>query len=144
MVRISRIELSGFEYDWLATDRLGMVAFFSTAGGGYAPDSFIADVEAHDRAIAELVAHAPSTKAAFAPQIAPGLTNTWLQVAERGVFAFDSDPNGGPYRLVAAPVTPLQVEELPEKIASVAKTIVLPRVRFKDSKEGIDLIHQLG
>jgi hypothetical protein len=28
--------------------------------------------------------------------VAPGLGNTWLQMSERGVFAFDSDASGGP------------------------------------------------
>ena len=39
--------------------------------------------------------------------------STWTRMAERGLFAFDADIYGGPYRLIAAPVTPLKFHELP-------------------------------
>src|SRR5262245_52257163 len=44
-------EILGLEFDWLASDADGHVALFSTAGGGFAPDEFLSDTDAHDRAI---------------------------------------------------------------------------------------------
>lgn len=96
-------EILGLEFDWLASDADGFVALFSTAGGGYAPDEFLRDTDAYDAAIDVVLGSPASTVARFAPELPPGLKNTWRMVAERGLFAFDSDPHGGPYRMVAAP-----------------------------------------
>jgi hypothetical protein len=106
MTAKSAHEIIGFEFDWLASDGDGLVALFSTAGGGYAPASFLDDTDRHDAAIAELLTAPAGNRAQFSPDLRPGLGNTWRLVAERGVFAFDSDPHGGPYRLVAMPKHP--------------------------------------
>ena len=112
-------DIKGLEYDWLATDAEGHVALFSTAGGGYAPDAFLHDTDAHDDAIAAILASEPRTRVRFAPLLPPNRKNTWRLAAERGLFAFDSDPNGGPYRIVAAPVLAARVEDFPEGVANV-------------------------
>ncbi|RKG76654.1 hypothetical protein D7W79_17330 [Corallococcus exercitus] len=39
-------DISGYEFDWLACDGAGHVGFFSTAGGGHAPEAFLRDTEA--------------------------------------------------------------------------------------------------
>lgn len=122
----------GREFDWLAVDGDGHVALFSTAGAGYAPPEFLRDTDAHDAAIEDILALSASTRARFAPQVAPGLKNTWLLVAERGLFAFDSDPNGGPYRLVAAPQLPMRVTGLPEPIAATVRLVSFPQLRFAE------------
>src|SRR4051794_13176045 len=98
-------EILGFEFDWLASDAEGHVALFSTAGGGYAPPTFLRDVQAYDDAIDAILAAPASTSTRLAPELPPHCTNTWRLVAERGLFAFDSDVHGGSYRLVAAPQT---------------------------------------
>lgn len=141
---LSLDDILGFEYDWLATDAAGRVALFSTAGGGYAPAAMLRDVESHDRAIAAMLGTAPSTTARFAPQVAAGLTNTWLLAAERGLYAFDSDPNGGPYRLVAAPTDPASVDALPAEAATAAKGVSLRTINFEDRTEiSNELLRQL-
>jgi hypothetical protein len=93
-------DLLGTEYDWLTQDADGHVGLFSTAGGGYVPEKAWRHINAHDAAIAAILALPPSTTARFAPEVGAGLENTWRLVAERGLFAFDSD-HGGPYNLVA-------------------------------------------
>ena len=123
-------EILGLEFDWLASDGDGHVALFSTAGVGYAPDEFLRDTGAHDAAIEAIFASAASTRARFAPQLPPGLENTWRLAAERGVFAFDSAPNGGPYRLVAAPETAIRIPGLPNPAAEVVRLLVFPALRF--------------
>lgn len=77
-------EIHGLEFDWLATDGDGNVALFSTAGGGFAPEAFLRDTDAHDAAIDTVLAWDARTQARFAPQVSPGLRNTWLLIAERG------------------------------------------------------------
>lgn len=128
-------EILGLEFDWLASDANGHVALFSTAGGGYSPAEFLRDTEAHDVAISSILALPAFTKARFAPQLGPGYLNTWQMVAERGVFAFDSDPHGGPYRMVAAPETATRVTDLPGLAAAVASLLVFPYLRFSDLPE---------
>src|SRR5262245_7550067 len=110
MAAKSAEEIVGLELDWLANDADGHVALFSTAGGGYAPHELLRDTEAHDAAIEAILGTPVSTQARFAPQLAAGHENTWLMVAERGLYAFDSDAQGGPYRCVAAPAVPVRVE----------------------------------
>lgn len=130
MMAKSADEIRGIEYDWLASDEEGQVGLFSTAGGGCAPAELLRDTDAHDAAIDAILALPASTAATFAPALAPGLPNTWKMVAERGLYAFDCDPNGGPYRLVAAPLAPIRVDSLPASAADVASRLRLG-VRFE-------------
>ncbi len=124
-------DLRGLELDWLATDAEGFVALFSTAGGGLVPEALQLDTDAHGHAIDALLAMAPLTRARFAPHLPADLVNTWRLVAERGVFAFDADSNGGPYHLVAAPESPVEVSQLPDAVAAVARRVRLSGARFK-------------
>lgn len=128
-------DIVGLEFDWLASDADGHVALFSTAGGGWAPKEFLDDTDAHDRAIDAITRMAPRTQVRFAPQLPDGLVNTWQQVAERGLFAFDSDPNGGPYRLVAAPAVPISVAELPEPATAIAQQLGFRNLHFSQQPE---------
>lgn len=126
-------EILGLEYDWLVSDADGHVAIFSTAGGGHAPEEFLRDTDRHDAAIDEILALPASTTARFAPDSDPEDSSTWRLAAERGLFAFDSDYHGGPYRRVAAPVRPIHMSELPGHAAEVVRSLRLPRVRFAES-----------
>ena len=125
-------DVLGFEYDWLASDAEGHVALFSTAGAGYAPGQFLQDTDAHDAAIDAILQMPAITQASFAPEIPPTLKNKWKQVAERGLYAFDCDPVGGPYRLVAAPVVARRVEDLPVQAREAVAHIQFRTLRFRD------------
>lgn len=128
-------DIAGFEYDWLATDAAGRVGIFSTAGAGFAPSKFVEDIDAHDAAIRVIMALPVSSEVCFAPEVADNLVNTWRDAAMRGLFAFDSDPNGGPYRLVAAPLLPIDVVDLPEAVSSVAASIQFKNILFEKIEE---------
>ncbi len=128
-------DIHGSEYDWLATDADGHVAFFSTAGGGYAPDEFLSDTDLHETAIEAILAMPARTDARFAPSLAPEYRNTWKLMAERGLFAFDGDPHGGPYRLVSAPKQPARAHELPEDAVRAATKLVFAHLRFAELSE---------
>lgn len=116
----SGADIQGREYDWLGSDESGCVALFSTAGAGHAPKEFLRDTDAHVMAIQAVLALPASTEAKFSPALAPGLVNTWRLVAERGLYAYDCDPHGGPYRLVAAPAVSARADALPAVVADVA------------------------
>lgn len=125
-------DIQGYEYDWLGCDEDGFVALFSTAGGGYAPPAYLRDTDSHARAIDALLALPVSTSTSFHPSLAAHLENTWKLVAERGLYAYDSDPHGGPYHLVAAPEIPIRLDALPSLAANVVAEIRLT-VRFSTS-----------
>ena len=117
----------GLEFDWIAVDASGRVALFSTAGSGYVPPSVLVDADGHDAALAAILETPAVTTAAFTPQVGPGCVNTWRLVAERGLFAYDSDCVSANYRLVAAPTTARLIDELPE--AARARLAVAFRTR---------------
>lgn len=128
-------EILGAEYDWLARDACGHVGFFSTAGGSYAPPKFLRDTEIHDRAIEEILATRAGTEALYSPTLPVGRQNIWKLMAERGVFAFDGDAHGGPYRLVAAPKNPVHSAELPLAAIAALEKLMLSGVRFEQVTE---------
>jgi hypothetical protein len=132
---IKREDAEGLEYDWLAVDAEGFVALFSTAGAGFAPAELLRDPEGFDAAISAILKTPARTAADCGRDLPPGRVNTWRLVAERGLFAFDSDPLGGPYQLIAKPHIPVRAADLPTAIASVAGRIVLPAVSFKSANE---------
>ena len=122
-------DIAGLEYDWLAVDAEGLVGLLSTAGGGYAPDAFLADIDAFDAAIAMILSLPTCTTTATCSRELPAArANTWKLMAERGLFAFDSDPHAGPYRLIAAPHRPVSLEDLPPMVRGVAGRVVLSTV----------------
>lgn len=124
-------EIRGLEYDWLAVDANGHVALFSTAGGGYAPPEFLRDTDLHDAGIDALMASPRRTTARFFPKVANGLPNAWKSAAESGAYAFDSDPSGGAYRLVASPEIPALIDDFPESTRLAAKRVHLADVSFQ-------------
>lgn len=123
-------EIRGVEYDWIACDLEGHVALLSTAGGGYAPEGYLRNTDLHDAAIDAILALPTSTSALFAPVLKPGLTNIWRLVAERGLFAYDADVHGGPYRLVAAPAEPATTARMPAGVRSVLREAEFRNLRF--------------
>ena len=64
-------DMRGLEFDWLAVDADGHVAFLSTAGGGLVPAGV--DPDAHDAAI-DAILSAPAP-AAVAPDLRADVRN---------------------------------------------------------------------
>jgi hypothetical protein len=112
-------DILGLDVEWLARDADDHVGYFTTAGGGYAPPEFLRDTDAHHAAVAAILAMPASTTPRFAPQLGPNATNEWRLVAERGLFAFDSDDSGGPYHLEAAPENPVRADQLPATVIAL-------------------------
>lgn len=125
-------EIMGAEYDWLGSDGDGRAALFSTAGGGYAPDGFLRDTDVHEAAIEAILACPACTTARFAPALSARYDNTWKLVAERGLYAFDADAGGGPYRLVAAPEVAIDAVHLPEAAVRAVRFLTYRGLRFAD------------
>ena len=133
---LARSQILGGEYDWLGVDSNGHVGLFSTAGGGRTPRAVLVDVDAHEVGLDALMARSATTSARFFPQVRKGLENDWRAAAERGVFAFDSDVYGSPYRLVAAPERPIGLADLPLAAATAAGRVRLGHLCFATVGEG--------
>jgi hypothetical protein len=135
MTAKSLLDIEGREYDWLAVDSVGQVGFFSTAGGGYAPEACLQDTDAHDRAIRLVLGFPKTTDALLAPRVGKGCDNDWLKMAERGFFAFDSDHLGGSYTLVGIPSLAVSIDDLPESVVAIVRSVRLPELNFSQAKE---------
>lgn len=120
-------EIHGYEFDWLASDGDGHVALFSTAGGGYAPEAFLADTCSSNQGNHGLVA---LHQRAVCARVKPPVVNTWKMAAERGLFAFDGDPDGGPYYLVAAPEVPATAAQFPAIVVDVLRDLEFRHLRI--------------
>lgn len=84
-------ELIGMEFDWFATDSYGNLALFATAGEGFVPEPV-----AENHAV-----HASLSDSLPAPRT--GTSDVWKDYAELGLYVFDWDLPGGPYKLQASP-----------------------------------------
>ena len=139
-----RDEIRGFEYDWLASDADGHVALFCTAGGGAVPDSFLRNDEAHFEAAASIRSSEPTTEILF---IVDEFTTVedLSSLVMRGVYIYDADVFGGPYRRVAVPCRPCVVDELPPIAAVVVRGVVFRAMRFANaSLVDADAVARLG
>jgi len=123
------VESVGIDFDWLASDAEGHVAVFSSAGGEIPPDAVLRDMDAHVRALGALFAAPASTHPVFAPT-APG-EDRWRAPAERGLFVYRCSPGGGPYRLAAAPETPIRAMDLPATASLVVQGLRFGQLRFR-------------
>jgi hypothetical protein len=128
----SATELLGWEFDWLGCDVDDHVALFSTAGGGYVPDEVLRDTDAHGEAIDAILGRSAAINAQFVPKLGFDCTDIWKNVAERGLFVFDADVNGGPYSLIAAPLVAVRVGQLPAIVGELLRRVALRHLRFAD------------
>lgn len=78
---------------WLFVPRRRRAGRPAEAAG---PPQFLKDTDAHASAIEAILAASPTTSARSAPSLAPDVMNTWKLMAERGLFAYDSDFHGTP------------------------------------------------
>jgi hypothetical protein len=127
-------DLEGLEHDWLAVDTVGHVGFFSSAGSGVAPRAYLDNMEAFECGIEALQSMPKTTTATCNRELPPGHVDTWRVMGERGVFAFDSTPLGGPYRIIAIPRVPVRLTELPADLRRLVSTVILA-VTFAEAGE---------
>lgn len=126
--------LVGIDAEWYACDADEHVGMFTTAGGGYAPEPVWRDVDAQV-AVIEAILGLPrftSARPAFnlPGDLSYGDLSSWLAVADRGLFAFDSDFFGGPYRLIVVPDVPIVVADLPALARTAVRELSYPNLHF--------------
>ncbi|GBF07003.1 hypothetical protein DAERI_110185 [Deinococcus aerius] len=121
---ITREEITGVEFDWFATDASSHIAQFMAAGDPGVPEAALASEELLE-ALHVWVDTRPEREEANA--LAGGFDEHLTPPQRRGAYVYDHVPNEpGVYRLVAAPRTPLRVEELPERLREYLRGLTLP------------------
>ncbi len=105
-------EIWGIEWDWFASDLDGSIAFLSSGGSGQVPPVVIADEPLIDELLQVLGIEYNS--------------QSWAKAAECGLFAYDVDVNGGPYRRIAMPDLACTASTLPEKFRAMLLRVVIP------------------
>lgn len=124
--------LQGFDVGWIATDAIGQVALFTTAGSGPIPDSALPSVENSE----EWVLSLPELSDVDLVTSMSG-ANAFVAFAKRGFFAYDwSDVhrtarqalNG--YELQNRPLSPLTILDLPAPLRALAEVTRLSGVTF--------------
>ena len=85
---INSDDVRGIEFDWFAVDAEGNFAIFCTAGGGLIPAGVVPLIETFKNVSQEL--KTPNW----------GTDKVWDDYADLGLFVFDSDYAGRPYRLI--------------------------------------------
>lgn len=129
---VTPLDLQGFDVGWIATDAIGQVALFTTAGPGPIPESAIPSVEHSE----EWVRSLPEVSDVNLVTSMPG-ANAFVAFAKRGFFAYDwSDVhrvahqalNG--YELQYRPLNPLTLYDLPPPLRALAELTRLSNVIF--------------
>ena len=110
---------SGLEFDWLARDRDGHVAYFASGGCGPMPPA--AAEHSGSLELFELATSHPVWCEAV-PQAVPldGDYDDWKQIARRGIFAFDWRRDQEVYVLLYRPSRLVPAAELFEATFLVA------------------------
>lgn len=125
---MDRRELPGMEFDWLASDEAGHTAQMLSSGMGRVPEVALSSEEtlfALHLFLDELPIREPLSvpEGSFQALLA--------QPQRRGLYVYDADAEGvddtgrtGDYMLVAAPVQPLTLEQVPEEFWGVIVRIL--------------------
>lgn len=128
MTPVDRRELPGMEFDWLASDEAGHLAQMLSSGIGRVPEAALSSEETLF-ALHLFLDELPIREALSVPE---GSFQALLaQPQRRGLYVYDADAQDtdstgrtGEYVLVAAPVQPLTLEQVPEKFRGVIVRIV--------------------
>ncbi|WP_233840393.1 hypothetical protein [Dyella sp. 2HG41-7] len=125
-------EYRGLDVVWLAVDRLGQVAAFTTAGEGDIPDSAMIHIGKSE----ELILSLPEISRVEV-DAAYKRSDDFFSFAQRGFFAYDwSDAHRiasrrlGGYELVTRPVSPILLMALPIEVAEAVGLTVFQDVTF--------------
>jgi hypothetical protein len=115
---------------WLAVDRDGHVrdghvAWLVTGGSAVVPPCVEREPDTFGEA-EETLPSLPTRGGAESRELSARYIRDWLEAARRGVFGYDWPIYDGPYKLVARPENPIDVNDLPPKLAELAR-----RTRFE-------------
>jgi len=113
------------EFDWLASDQDDFVAYISSAGAGPLPKAAIEAAPLLEDVLDRIRGLTRTGKAI--PTAGVLNPRDWLDVAERGFFAYDWSSTSKRYELIAEPSRPLHLHGIPKaELRLLAARIRLP------------------
>ncbi|MBG8552635.1 hypothetical protein [Hymenobacter guriensis] len=126
-MRIDDIDQEDADIDWFATDEAGHVLHVAS-GGGVLPES-VASSQEDLLLLHQYFLTLPERGDAVA--VEPGLQgNSSVRYAQRGLFSFNKtqlhERADARYYVVARPIIPLTVAELPPPLAELLRRTLLP------------------
>jgi hypothetical protein len=107
---IANHQYLGSEFDFLASDSSGKIAYFSSAGFGPIPRE-VAELGARMYDLCEGVDSLPRVSQAAEMSQKPNM-GEWVAIAERGFYAYDWSHEDECYELVAQPYAPIRASDL--------------------------------
>jgi hypothetical protein len=129
---ITKADLKGLDCAWLATDDFGHVAVFTTAGEGPIPNSALTSVDSVEDLIAAISETTQYELLAELPR-----PDDFITFASRGFFAYDwfdihrtSIKSTNCYDLLAKPLHPITLSELPVSFQNLASATRISGVTF--------------
>lgn len=114
----------GVEFDWIAQDARGNVGFFSTAGEGPVPDAALTSAAVIDDLLSAVLELPVTGDARIDAPIDEHLDD-WIEVARRGVYAFDWQHETQRYQRVATPTAPMSMRQLSGPLQTLASNVRL-------------------
>ncbi len=114
-------ELEGREFDWFAIDSEGNIGLFSTAGEGTIPGEVMEAYSGHDDMSEQL--ESPNW----------GSSEVWSDYAALGLYVYDWNLHGGPYKRERVPSNVMS-NELKTKLLGMGSLYSLP-LKFTELKE---------
>lgn len=129
---VTPLVLQDFDVGWIASDAIGQVALFTTAGSGPIPDSALPSIENSEEWVLSLPELSDVDLVTSMSD-----ANAFVAFAKRGFFAYDwSDVhrtarqalNG--YELQNRPLNPLTLFDLPTPLRALAEVTRLSGVTF--------------
>jgi len=123
-------EAQGTVVEWLARDSRDHVALFTAVALGDVPPG-LEELDAHRRALAAILATAPTTRSVFGPSAGNERGERWRALVERGLFVFAAYRAGGPYWIAEAPQSPLHLVDLPASAGEVVLALSPLALPFK-------------
>ena len=117
----SASDCKGLEFDWFASDSVGQLGVFTSAGRGFIPSPVFTSVSSYNEFIA-LIARRP-TSAAVLEFSGTGNLSDWRELSEHGLFAYDFQDvhsigvhHRDGYDLIYRPSAPATVSILPASV----------------------------
>lgn len=132
----------GPDFEWFAIDSKGHIAFLTTAGCAAIPAAVFRSKPLYFSFFnyyrnlpvrCEVVEHSPCAE-----------IKSWFEVAQRGLFVYDYSSEtreygsyvaGKPYRLIASPLLPLTLPELPMPIQEWLQPVAFKSLGFTQAHE---------
>jgi hypothetical protein len=142
---IPESEQEATDFDWFAVDESGCIAHFATAGFKLLPRSVSASAEDLEKMTAFFTQlppagagyHVEDDSFGNDPKRPPDYTS-FFEMADRGLYSFDSDPSivpGLAYYRVAKPARVLTLESLPSRIREIVSRTVLKGIRLEQTSK---------